>query len=134
MMRVVSIVVLLVILIGGVAAYATPPTTVRVYDILSSVSGDILAGAKVRCELVTPDTTKIAYDSVSGYSLGKSPYPFDTSTSSTGYTALRLIPNKFIIPHGSRYVVTVSYDGRTVYSVKLNITQSDSVRVRDCQQ
>lgn len=132
-----SIVVLLILLsvaMWGAVTYAVPPTTVRVYDVLYSMSGDALADCRVTAELIMKDSTKVAYDSVSGFSLGKNPLPFDTSTSSTGYVALRLIPNKFIIPHGSVYAITAKYNGKIVYSVKINITQSDSVRLRDCQQ
>ena len=132
-MRLPSFVVLLC-LAWGAATYAVPPTLVRVYDQLASVGGDTLRGANVVAELINPDSTKIAYDSVSGFSLGKNPYPFDTTADSKGYYALRLIPNKFIIPHGSRYNVSVSYNGRRLYLVRLNVTQSDSVRTRDAQE
>lgn len=130
-----SIAILLSLLLAwGVVTYATPPTTVRVYDVLYSVSGLALQDCKVTAELINRDSAKVAYDSVSGFSLGKSPLPFDTSTSSTGYVAIPLIPNKFIIPHGSVYAITVKYNGKIVYSVKINITQTDSVRIRDCLQ
>lgn len=135
MIRRFSIAVLLILLATwGAVTYAVPPTTVRVYDVLYSVTGAALQDCKVTAELVNRDSAKVAYDSVSGFSLGKNPIPFDTSTSSTGYVAMPLIPNKFIIPHGSVYAITVKYNGKIVYAVKINITQTDSVRIRDCLQ
>lgn len=134
MKRIISAVTLLSLLCLWSVSDGAPPQTKRVYDRVYGIAGDTVKGASVKVELLSPDSTKIAYDSVSGFSLGKNPPPFDTTTDNNGYYGLTLIPNSHIIPHGSRYQITVTAGRRQVYSVRVNLTAtSDSVLVRSIQ-
>lgn len=133
-MRFPAAIILLTILSLWAVSDGAPPQTKRVYDYVYGVAGDTLKGANVRAEFLSPDTSKVPYDSASGVSIGKNPLPFDTTTDNNGYYALRLIPNGVIIPHGSRYQITVTYGRRLVYSVVVNVTGTDSVLTRNAIQ